>query len=271
MSKSSLSTLPGAITAHWKRIVIGLLLLVVIAATGYYFGFVRLYKSDYTQMLREVNDSTTAYNDLLTARDTAIGKIGGSKDAFADGVNAYRDSYTKYLQNIGALSGKRALRDPAVRTSYDALMGRNTKFATFVSEQLKLLPLVQSVTVECSETAPSKLNISDLGAVVVAYDTAFKPCTESMKTLAASTNTTAAKRAADNVAYFDSMRGHAVAMQDAYSASNRAKFESEYNALLDALAQYKTHIQVRDLLDIDKSVVPTSELNTLAKTLSARQ
>lgn len=271
MVNKTLTTLPRTMTVQRKRIVFGVLLLVALLTAGYYFGFVRLYKSDYAQMLSGVNKSTTAYNELLTARDGAINQLGEEGDTFTTGVDKYRQTYTKYQQSVTALGNERALRDPAVRISYDALASRNAKFGTFVSGQLKLLPLIQGVTLACSEAAPSKLNTSDLGAIVSAYDSAMKSCTEAMKTLATSTNPTAAKRATDNVAYFDAMRSHAAAMQDAYGASDRAKFESEYNALLDALAQYKTHIVVRDLLDIDKNAVPTAELNALAKTLSDRQ
>ncbi len=261
----------GTLTVHWKRIVLALLALAILGGAVVYFGFIRIYKSDYSSMLRDVNDTTTTYNDLLIARDEAIGKLGADDKVFGGAVDNYRQKNTSYLEKTSTLSDARALRDAAVHTAYLSLTQQNAKFFTYVQDQLSLLPLAQGVVVNCSESAPSKLNTSDLGSIVTLYDEAMKPCSDAMVALATSDNATAATRAKTNVAYFDTMRSHATAMQEAFSAGNRAKFESEYNALLEALAQYKPHIQVRDLLAINKDTVPAAKLNALATILSERQ
>ncbi|MGB4761811.1 MAG: hypothetical protein WBP12_00475 [Candidatus Saccharimonas sp.] len=271
MANNTQPTLPGVIAAHWKRILLVVLGLGIVAAAVYYFGFVRLYKSDYAHTLQGVNRMTTAYNDLLTTRDAAISSLGKEDSVFGSVVEKYRKQHTSYLEADASLQDNRALRDSSVWVAYDALQKRNATFVTFVSGQLALLALTQGVAVNCTESAPSKLNTSDLNKIVEVYDAAFGACTNAMKSLAKSDDTAATKRASDNVAYFDTMRAHAVAMQAAYTAGSRSTFESEYNALLESLAQYKAHIQVRDLLDIKKDVVPSSELNALATVLSQRQ
>lgn len=271
MANNTHPTLPGAIIAHWKRILLVILGLGAIAGAIYYFGFVQLYKSDYAHTLQGINRMTTSYNDLLTARDAAIGSLDKEDSVFGSAVEKYRKQYESYVEADASIHDDRALRDPSVQTAYDALQKRNASFSTFVSGQLALLPLAKGVTAGCAAGAPSKLNTSDLGKIVEVYDAALGACTNAMKSLAKSDDIVAAKRASDNVAYFDTMRAHAVAMQAAYTAGARSTFESEYNALLESLAQYKTHIQVRDLLDIKKDVIPSSELNTLASVLSQRQ
>lgn len=271
MANNTHSTLPAAIVAHWKRILLVILGLGTVTAAIYYLGFVQLYKSDYAHTLQGVNRMTTSYNDLLTARDAAISSLGKEDGVFDSAVEKYRKQYESYLEADASVKDNRALRDSSVRTAYDALEKRNATFATFISGQLALLPLTQGVTIGCTESTPSKLNTSDLSKVVEVYDAAFGACANALKSLAKSDDTVAAKRASDNVAYFDAMRAHAEAMQTAYIAGSRSTFESEYNALLESLAQYKTHIQVRDLLDIKKDVIPSSELNALASVLSQRQ
>lgn len=260
-----------AIRAHWRRILLVVVALILAGGAVYYFGFVHIYKSDYSSMLREVNDTTTAYNGLLSARDEAIGKLSAEDQAFNSTVEQYRQTNTKYRDTSTTLGGARALKDATVRTAYNTFTQQNTKFFAYVQDQLDLLPLVHGVTINCSEAAPSKLNTSDLAKIADVYDQAMKSCSDAMVALSKSSNSSAATLAKENVVYFAAMRAHATAMQEAYGAGNRTKFESEYNALLEALAQYKSHIQVRGFLDIDKNVVPTAELNALAKLLGERQ
>lgn len=272
MSKFTYNNTPlGAITAHWRRIALAILVLAALGGIGFYFGVVHIYKSDYSSMLGKVNETTIAYNSLLSTRDEAISKLGTDDKVFGSTVEQYRQKNNAYREKASTLSDARALRDSAVRTAYDSFTQQNAKFFVYVQDQLHLLPLVQGVVASCSESAPSKLNTSDLAKIADLYDEAMKSCSDAMTALAKSDNTKAASRAKENLTYFDTMRGHATAMQEAYGASNRTKFESEYNALLEALAQYKSHIQVRDLLAIDKDVVPATKLNALATVLSERQ
>ena len=271
MVKVTRTKLPVGLLAHWKRVVLVIVALLIIGGAVYYFAFVQLYKSDYAHMLTSVNRVTTTYNDLLSARDDAVDKLGQSDEEFSKAVSSYRQKYTNYSEQSGSLVGERANRDSAVQAAYQSLREHNDGFGRFVATQFDRLPLVHSVVLDCSEDAPSKLNTSDLAKIVEVYDGAMKSCTEAMKHLADSNDAVVKKRGSDNVTYFDAMRTHVVAMQTAYTASDRSTFESEYNALLEALAQYEAHIQVRDLLDIDKNTVPATQLNALATLLSQHQ
>lgn len=271
MSTSTKTTPLGVVTTHWRRIVLLLSVVLIVGCAIFYFGFVRLYRSDYAAALVRVNQATTTYNELLGARDATVDHLGDTSQVFNQAIESYRDAFHDYTAAITSISQERALRDGEVKRAYTVLSQKNALFEEFIEMQLKTSPLVHSVVTDCSESAPSQLNTSDLSKIVEVYDGAMRPCVDAMKLLARSDNEAAAKRGSDSVVYFDAMRAHAVAMQSAYTANNRSTFESEYNALLEALTQYKVHIQVRDLLDIDKDAVPSSELNTLATTLSRYQ
>lgn len=271
MSKLSLTTLPGAITAHWKRIVLLLVLLLVIGGSVIYFAFFHIYRSDYARALTQVNQTITKYNNLLEARDTAVGQVGDTNELFDESMDNYHEAFNSYIDAITAVSEERALHDSAVNQSYQMLSQKSALFEEFIEEQLALAPVVHEVATSCSASAPSQLNTSDLGKIVEVYDAAMNPCVVAMKQLSETDDEAAAKRGKDAIAYFDVTRKHAVAMQEAYKAGNRSGFESEYNTFLDQLADYKTTIQVADLLDINKEVIPTTQLNDLARVISSRQ
>lgn len=264
-------TLPRVIKAHWKRILLALIVVTVTVALGVYFAIFHVYKSNYQHTLRQVNQAITSYNTLLSARDTAIAQIGASDKSFSDSMATYKQEYDTYDANVRAISSERSLRDDMVNASYDQLVKKNDKFDLFIASQFDILHLVHRVTIDCSDTSLNKLNTSDLGKLVSVYDTATTACVAGMQSLSKSKDSDAAKTGLEAVNYFAGMRKHVVAMQDAYTAGNRSTFESEYNAFLEEVANYKPRTQVSDLLSIDKSLVPTTELNQLAVVVNARQ
>ncbi len=271
MRTIKISALPVWLRSHWKQALVATVIGVAIVAGAVYFAVFYVAKSDYSHTLTKVNQSVTVYNKLLSARDDVRAAIPLSDKAFSDALTSYTQDSHDYNSSITALATERSLKNSTVRSSYDALMKKNDVFMQYTKTQLTLLPLFHHVDASCTESSLGKLNISDLGKIVDAYDSATKPCLDAMRSLVASKVPIVVTRGSAAVDYFSTMRTHAVAMQAAYLAGNRAGFESEYNVFLEAVANYKANVAIDSLLGIDTTVVPTTQLNNFASILASYQ
>ncbi|MEO8691254.1 MAG: hypothetical protein ABI397_00550 [Candidatus Saccharimonas sp.] len=244
---------------------VGLLGLIVVV---WYFVFVRINHGDYVRTSSAVSATIADYNDLLTARDKAITAVDAPDEKsndFQKTVDDYQKAEQKYQASFAEIATQKSLGNSDLKTSYNILSTKNDNFVQFINNQLATLPLVQGATANCQESSLEKLNVSDLSQIVDAYKTATKPCLDAMQKLASSNIKSVADRGKQAVDYLNSMQQLAEAMKTAYLADNRDVFKVKFDSFSKLITEFGVNTDVASLLDIDKTAIPTMELNQLAK------
>ncbi len=252
---------------------IGLLGLLIGIGCIVYFTMFYISKGDYQRATAQTNTVIDHFNSASKAADeyNTIVENAAATDTQINGKKmAYESAYASYLTSVDTLSKERALKNSKVKAAYDKFATKNKAFTDSNATMVDTMTTIHKVAVSCSESTIGNMNTGDVSKLVAAYDAAFAPCLSAMRELSISKNTDAAKVGSTALSYFDEMRTQVVAMQAAYNAKDRAKFESAYNAYMLKANSFTSDTDMAAVKKHLDSLSPTDELNSLATTINAQ-
>lgn len=261
-----------------KGLIIGLViggiaLLAIIVGLLIYFANYYISKTDYTNAANQTNVVIDRYNKMQLASEnyvkTDLSATASDTDVSRARTN-YLSAYSAYKESVTKLANERAMKKDEVKNAYNAFATKHNEFVKNESSVADAMPAFHKVAVNCSEQKVSAMDTSDLSKLVTSYDTAMNPCVNSMKELASSKNSDMAKFANNALSSFADMRTHIVAMQDAYGAQDRGKFENEYNAFMDKANSFSKDTDISSIAEHQTAFSPTDELNKLASTIRSQ-
>ncbi len=254
-------------------IAVGVIALVAIIGLIVYFSMFYISKADYQKSATQTSSVIAAYNKASTAADDYLAVVEDSTATDTEITakkTAYQDAYSTYLSNVKTLANERAMKNTKVKAAYDKFATKNEAFTQNNATMVPTMTTLHKIAVNCSESKIGTMDTNDLSKLVSAYDAAVSPCVDSMKELSGSKNTDAAKVGTKATAYFADMRTHIVNMQAAYSANDRTKFESEYNAFMDKANSFSSDTDMTAIDEHQNSLSPTAELNNLMTVINAQ-
>lgn len=250
--------------------VLGMLLLIGLII---YFTVFHISKADYNRAATQANTVIDTYNKLSDKADeyaTMVEQPTATDQQVAEKKAAFQSTYESYRNGVKSLANERAMKNDKVKAAYDKFVAKNRAFDENNASMVATMVPLRKVAVNCSESKLGSMDTNDLSKLVVTYDAAAAPCVDSMKELSRSKNVDAAKIGTKAIAYFAEMRANIVNMQSAYTANDRAKFETEYNAFMDKANSFDTDTEITSIQKHQDSLAPTDQLNNLRAVIDAQ-
>lgn len=251
-------------------ITIGVVGITAIVGLVVFFLVMYISPADYQKASQQAHAAVDSYDRASAAIDTygkSIVDVTSNDETVAKAKKDADAAYHDYQTKVKDLSEARALRDGDVKAVYDKFAAKNAIFDQNNMTMFEAMPLLRAYVKDCSNDAIGKLDTDDLGQLVASFDRATGPCVASLKNLSSAKNADAAKLGKTITEYFDTMRTHIVAMQDAYGAQDRAKFENEYNAFLALSDKYDADSRIDAISKHQESLESIAELKALAGVL----
>lgn len=246
----------------WRRPAVALACLVVIGlAASLYLTNYYVSAADYGQLFDQSNQTVTAYNQLITARDDAVAATAGNRDDFDTAYGTYRSDLTSYAKLLANLSTQPALKNDQLKQSYRTLTSKSRGLTDFMSTEIANMPLVQEAKSNCKPGLLDVLDTTDLGNLQSIYDEAVASCQSTATTMRNSKSKPIAAKGQALTQYLTMLGADAKAAQDAYLGQDRTTFQSSINKVLDQINQYPTTANFDSLTALDNSLLPTAELN----------
>lgn len=255
-------------------VTLGVLGLAALIGLIVYFTTFYISKSDYQHAAAETNKTIDEYNKTIEAADQYAATVEDSKSTDAqvqEDANAYKNAYNAYVGHTKTLANERAMKNDKVKAAYDAFASKNAAFTSAYSAMEATMGTMRKVAVNCDNSSVGSMDTDDLSKLTESYDKALTPCVNAMKELAGSKNENTAKEGKQAVAFFDELRTHVVAMQSAYAANDRTKFESEYNTFMEKSNTFDSASDLRELRKYQNKISPDKELNNLAQVIDSHR
>lgn len=256
-------------------LLIGLGALGLLALIGLivYFTMFYISKADYNRAATKTNGVIDTYNKLSDKAEEYVNTVEQStatEQQVAEKKAAFQSTYDSYRNGVKSLVDERAMKNDKVKAAYDKFVAKNHAFDENNASMVATMEPLRKVAVNCSESKLGGMDTDDLSRLVATYDAAVNPCIDSMKELSKSKNADAAKVGSKAMTYFAEMRTNIVNMQGAYTANDRAKFETEYKAFMDKANSFDTDTDVASIQKHQDSLAPTDELNKLRAVIDAQ-
>lgn len=253
---------------------IAVVVVAVIVAVFVYVAQTFVSSQDYQRFATQTDVVIANYNSSITATGqylAALEDADTSEKLLAQKAASATSAYAKYLESVKALATERALKNTDIKQAYDIFISAHDKFVAGNAAMAATLPVIHTISVNCSEEAVGSMDTSNLGKLVASYDKAASPCVDSMKQLAASKDGTAAAAGAQAIKFFDTLRTRVVSMQAAYKADDRDKFKSEYNAFIKKTESFDKDTDITKVTQYQDAISPASQLNALAAKATSYQ
>lgn len=227
----------------------------------------------YRDAMAKTNAVVESYNALITKENayTSAAKNTATSDAeFVSATEQYNATITAYTAKVTALKNSWVVSDQSVQGSYTAFMKKHDSFVSANAERETVMAALRQVTLHCSKQTLGAMDTSDLSKLSEAYEKTFTPCVKAITTLANAKSTTVGAVGKQYASYFSDVKARTEAMQAAYAAGDRTKFEAEYKQFLNLAESITTYTDMSKIYTYYRDILPGNEL-TLLTTLLAQK